>query len=365
MSVYLIDFENVHYDGLRGILNLTPDDQVYIFYSDNGKRLTFELHEQINNSPAQFYYYKAVVGSKNALDHQLSSYLGFLIGKTGEKDYYIVSKDRGYRHLVAFWESADMGLKLHLVDSIRISRLSDADKAKEDQPKDEKGTEGEAKEEKAIESSSAKISSSRRRGRVVKAKPQAETDTTAAATEEKALENDNHNGKPQTSKTKQRRAPMKHKLETTKEENEEQVYADETVKEPPKIVEFVLPDDIVSSKRYNTSSAKPEMTSTHNKTADQASSKGKTVKPKTNRNRKAENIKKVQAETGSQQHEDQIIKEDDILKLIPEAKDQPWLADIARYLNTSKGKAQLYNAIRRRLGQDEGRKIYNIIKKLV
>lgn len=71
----------------------------------------------------------------------------------------------------------------------------------------------------------------------------------------------------------------------------------------------------------------------------------------------------MQAETGSQQHEDQIIKEDDILKLIPEAKDQPWLADIARYLNTSKGKAQLYNAIRRRLGQDEGRKIYNIIKK--
>ena len=43
MSVYLIDFENVHYDGLSGILNLTSEDQVYIFYSDNGKRLTFEL----------------------------------------------------------------------------------------------------------------------------------------------------------------------------------------------------------------------------------------------------------------------------------------------------------------------------------
>ena len=85
MSIYLIDFENVHYDGLSGILNLHEDDEVYVFYSDNGKRLTFELHEQIIQSNAKFYYYKAAVGGKNALDHQLSTYLGFLVGKKEEK----------------------------------------------------------------------------------------------------------------------------------------------------------------------------------------------------------------------------------------------------------------------------------------
>ena len=36
-TFYLIDFENVHYEGLRGILNLSPDDIDYIFLTHTHK----------------------------------------------------------------------------------------------------------------------------------------------------------------------------------------------------------------------------------------------------------------------------------------------------------------------------------------
>ena len=46
--IYLIDFENVHSDGLKGIEQLGKKDKCYIFYSEQ-------------------------VGMKNALDFQLVS----------------------------------------------------------------------------------------------------------------------------------------------------------------------------------------------------------------------------------------------------------------------------------------------------
>ena len=366
MSVYLIDFENVHYDGLSGILNLTPEDQVYIFYSDNGKRLTFELHEQINNSPAQFYYYRAVVGGKNALDHQLSSYLGFLIGKTGAKDYYIVSKDRGYRHLVAFWESANMDIAIHLVDSIRISRLNNDDKAKEEQTQEEA-----IKAEAAVARTAPQKNAPRRKGRVVKAKSQTEPASAAVEQEEKAEVEEakaDITAKPaKAAKTKQRRTTAKQKSDVIKEKDEP-AKTEPAKKAPPKIVEFVLPDDIVSTSRYNATAAKAPANAmpAHKASVEQpGNSKAKPAKPKPQKDKKAADNKKAVVETAPPSNGEKAINDEDIIKLLPEAKEQPWLADITRYVNTSKGKAQLYNAIRRRLGQDEGRKIYNVIKKLV
>lgn len=362
MSIYLIDFENVHYDGLSGILNLTPEDQVYIFYSDNGKRLTFELHEQINNSPAQFYYYKAVVGGKNALDHQLSSYLGYLIGKRGsnEKDYFIVSKDRGYRHLVAFWEAANMGLTIHLVDSIRISCLSDEEIAKEEQ-----------EQEKAVVHQPADKAPSRRRGRVVKAKAEAESPAASHAEdsqEETATPPKQSGVKQARSRARRPAAPKATEVEARHTE-EQQNISSQKAKEPPKIVEFILPEDIVSSVSHGAPTVQAANNS--NKPADHVTARaGKSVTPRTKapKTKNTSAIKDVDsaADDNKQQIQAKIaVKAEDIINLLPEAKGQAWLADIARYINNSNGKAQLYNAIRRRLGQDEGRKIYNIVKKLV
>lgn len=79
MAYYLIDFENVKSRGMEGVELLTEEDTVCIFYSDNADSMTFDLHRKLNETKANIIYHKVAVGTKNALDFQLATYLGYLI----------------------------------------------------------------------------------------------------------------------------------------------------------------------------------------------------------------------------------------------------------------------------------------------
>lgn len=103
MSVYLIDFENVRSDGLVGIENLKKDDDVFIFYSEHAATLTIAMHKRILDCLAKIYYVEAITGTKNALDFQLVSYLGYMIREKPETNYFIVSKDKGFEVVADFW----------------------------------------------------------------------------------------------------------------------------------------------------------------------------------------------------------------------------------------------------------------------
>ena len=81
MNLYLIDYENVTETGLSGTNELTADDHVIVFYSAQIKNISFEKHVEIAQCPATFEYIKIQKTGKNYLDFQLSTYLGFLIGK--------------------------------------------------------------------------------------------------------------------------------------------------------------------------------------------------------------------------------------------------------------------------------------------
>ena len=78
MIYYLIDFENVK--NIQGINDLDNNNTVIFFYSKNSNTLNFSLHREINDSQANFKYIEIANTGKNALDFQLSSYLGYLIG---------------------------------------------------------------------------------------------------------------------------------------------------------------------------------------------------------------------------------------------------------------------------------------------
>ena len=107
-DIYLIDFENVASEGLSGITYLSPEDQVIIFYSANSNRLSMKMHILIGKSTCNLNYFEVSVGGKNALDHQISTWLGYLIGTgAAERSYYIVSRDMGYRHVANFWAVND------------------------------------------------------------------------------------------------------------------------------------------------------------------------------------------------------------------------------------------------------------------
>ena len=94
MAVYLIDFENVTSAGISGVQKLTKEDKVYIFYTANAANMSFAAHLNLLSSPAEIIYYNVSSGGKNALDFQLSSFLGYLISQGKEKQFYIISNDR-------------------------------------------------------------------------------------------------------------------------------------------------------------------------------------------------------------------------------------------------------------------------------
>lgn len=104
MATYLIDYENVKSEGIKGIAQLSEEDRVVIFYSHNADTITFEAMDMIFNSKSQVSKYKILCGGKNALDFQLSTYLGYLIHEAKDSYFYIISKDNGFKHVVDFWK---------------------------------------------------------------------------------------------------------------------------------------------------------------------------------------------------------------------------------------------------------------------
>lgn len=105
---YLIDYENVHQTGLNGIENLTENNIVVIFYTENAETLTFSLYEKLVQCKAEIQLCKVQCGGKNALDFQLSSYVDYIIGKNPSAEYYIVSNDRGYEYVRNFWKEKNV-----------------------------------------------------------------------------------------------------------------------------------------------------------------------------------------------------------------------------------------------------------------
>ena len=116
MSYYLIDFENVKSRGMEGVELLAEEDTVCIFYSDNADSMTFDLHRKLNETKAKIIYHKVAVGTKNALDFQLATYLGYLICEQQKDDihpnYFIVTKDNGFTSLMVYWKAQGVPVRI-------------------------------------------------------------------------------------------------------------------------------------------------------------------------------------------------------------------------------------------------------------
>ncbi len=91
MGIYLVDYENVHCDGLNGIAELSKHDSVVIFYSTSAYTIDINV---LVNTKAKIKFVKAECGTANALDFQLVTFLCRNAKKS--KKYYVVSGDRGF-----------------------------------------------------------------------------------------------------------------------------------------------------------------------------------------------------------------------------------------------------------------------------
>lgn len=111
MSIFLIDYENTSVSGLDGLSNLCENDSVYIFYSENADKLTFGLHRRLSECKAKVNYMKVETETKNSLDFQLVSYLGFLIYENKDATFFVVSKDKGFSSVSKFWTKRRIEVK--------------------------------------------------------------------------------------------------------------------------------------------------------------------------------------------------------------------------------------------------------------
>lgn len=103
MKYYLLDYENVNASGLDGISDLSEDCKIVLFYTRNSNKIDLGIFNVLRNMKAEISIIEVHHG-KQALDIQLASYLGYLIGTEPEDtEYYIISKDKGYRNVQSFW----------------------------------------------------------------------------------------------------------------------------------------------------------------------------------------------------------------------------------------------------------------------
>ena len=103
MSIYYIDYENVHEKGLKGLDGLSGKDTVCLLYSETAQSLTIDTMAGLTASGVNILYFKCMNTGKNYLDFQLSTVCGLMAGRKEDTDFVIVSEDKGFASLVDFW----------------------------------------------------------------------------------------------------------------------------------------------------------------------------------------------------------------------------------------------------------------------
>ena len=104
MPVYfLVDFENVLSDGLKGAQYLKAVDTVIIFYSHVCEQIQQGLIRQIMDSACCLEICKLKKQGKNALDFYIATRVGAVFGTGYEGKVSIVSRDQGYTAVRDYW----------------------------------------------------------------------------------------------------------------------------------------------------------------------------------------------------------------------------------------------------------------------
>ncbi|MCR5034362.1 MAG: hypothetical protein K6B42_02955 [Clostridia bacterium] len=120
MKYYLLDYENVNTAGLDGLGELPADSKIILFYTRNSNKIDLGVVNQLRDMKAELSIVEVHHG-KQALDIQLASYLGYLIGtEPADTEYFIISKDKGYRNVQCFWPDRHIVLCKNLTPDSEI-----------------------------------------------------------------------------------------------------------------------------------------------------------------------------------------------------------------------------------------------------
>ena len=102
---FLVDFENVHSEGLRGVEFLQKGDYLTLFYSKAANVCEQRYLKQILNSGCTFDTCKLARTGKNGLDFYIATRVGEFYGNGKTDRVAIISKDQGYKAVRDYWDA--------------------------------------------------------------------------------------------------------------------------------------------------------------------------------------------------------------------------------------------------------------------
>jgi len=125
---FLVDFENVKSNGLRGADYLDKNDYLTLFFSAAAHSCEKRYLEAIEQSGCAFDTCKLVKTGKNGLDFYIATRIGEFYGNGHDDRVAIISKDQGFHAVRDYW---DMRLpsnkKMILSPSIERSLIASND----------------------------------------------------------------------------------------------------------------------------------------------------------------------------------------------------------------------------------------------
>lgn len=123
---FLVDSENVNDNWLMLFDMADEDDEIVVFYTKKSPHMSYmSVIRLIENNKINIRFEECYEGT-NALDFQLVSYMGYLMGgggacsenecdaassETGADEYIIMSNDTGYDPAVRFWKDKGFAVR--------------------------------------------------------------------------------------------------------------------------------------------------------------------------------------------------------------------------------------------------------------
>jgi len=124
----MVDTENVSSSWHMMLADMTKNDVLYLFYTENSPVIGYSDFKEIMESEVQPEMISCHTG-KNGLDFQLVSYMGFLIKSAPKSEYIIISNDNGFDSVIHFWK--DQGYKVSRMTVYNLVQMKKARIAKE------------------------------------------------------------------------------------------------------------------------------------------------------------------------------------------------------------------------------------------
>ena len=111
MKTYFIDTENVGRSWIDYVKE-NPENKYILFHTENSPAVPLSKVPELFKVMDCLEFIQCYTGS-NALDFQLSSYLGFVIASNRDdnNEYYLYSRDCGYDPMIKFWGKRGISIK--------------------------------------------------------------------------------------------------------------------------------------------------------------------------------------------------------------------------------------------------------------